>query len=286
LIKTNSLAGTSENSKLDPLRAAWADGVTRVRRLLDYGKKPARILDALNSVLLRAENDGAFRRVDDFWLDYHDEYAGLRELERHHDEVKAECVELLRQRSAIPDIESLGGAYTSGGIHAIKWKAFFLKAGPFIEENCLLAPRTAQRLRAIPQLHVAFFSVLEPHQRIPPHWGYWKGFLRYHLGVVIPDTRACWMRINRESSFGHNNDTTLIERGKKHHWTEGRGVIFDDTFLHDAANESDDVRVVLWLDLRRKLPAHLDYLNRFVLTVGNHEPSVVGIRRKAIVKLV
>jgi beta-hydroxylase len=263
----------------------WAGGVSRARRLLDYGKKPARILDALNTALLQAETDGAFRRIDDFWLDYHDEYQGLRELELNHDQVKAECLALLAQRSALPDVESLAGAYTAGGIHAIKWKAFVLKAGRFLEENCRLAPRTAELLRGIPQLHVAFFSVLEPHQRIPPHWGYWKGFLRYHLGVVIPGTKSCWMRINNQSSYGKSNDLTLIEQGKAHYWSEGRGVIFDDTFLHDAANESDEVRVVLWVDLRRKLPPHLDYLNRLVLTLGNYEPSIAGIRRKAIVKL-
>jgi beta-hydroxylase len=273
------------NAKRDSLRAVLASGITRARRLLDYGKKPAQILDALNSVLLEAENEGAFRRVDDFWTDYHEDYPGLRELEQHHYEVKVECLALLAQRSALPDVESLAGAYTAGGIHAIKWKAFVLKAGPRLEENCRLAPKTAELLRAIPTLHTAFFSVLEPHQRIPPHWGYWKGFLRYHLPVVIPGSHACWMRINPESSYGKSNDLSLIEHGKKYHWAEGRGVIFDDTFLHDAANESDEVRVVLWLDLRRKLPPHLDYLNRFVLTVGNYEPSIAGIRRKAIVKL-
>ncbi len=29
-------------------------------------------------------------------------------------------------------------------------------------------------------------------------------------------------------------------------------MLFDDTFLHDAANESDQVRVVLFLDVARK----------------------------------
>ena len=35
----------------------------------------------------------------------------------------------------------------------------------------------------MPGVYTAFFSVLEPHQHLVPHWGYYKGFLRYHLGV-------------------------------------------------------------------------------------------------------
>ena len=50
-------------------------------------------------------------------------------------------------------------------------------------------------------------------------------------------------------------DKDLIERGEKYHWHEGEGIIFDDNYLHDAANESDEVRVVLWLDMRRPCPS-------------------------------
>ena len=52
----------------------------------------------------------------------------------------------------------MGGNYTEAGIHTIQWKAFVFKSGRFIEENCALAPRTTELLRAIPGLYAAFFS--------------------------------------------------------------------------------------------------------------------------------
>jgi ornithine lipid ester-linked acyl 2-hydroxylase len=177
-------------------------------------------------------------------------------------------------------------SYTSGGIHRVGWKSFMLKSGEFIEENCALAPHTAGLLRGIPGVYTAFFSVLEPRQHIKAHWGYWKGFVRYHLGVVVPDNnrdRKCWIRINADAQ-SRNGDRAQIEQGERYFWREGEAVLFDDTFLHDAANENDQVRVVLFLDVARKMVWPLAFLNRFFLWLALKDKSVREIRTNAKVK--
>src|SRR5262249_23865073 len=134
----------------------------------------------------------------------------------------------------------------------------------------------------------AFFSILEPHQYVTPHWGYYKGFVRYHLGVVIPRDNAdgkCWLRVNVDPADNAMRDKGLIERGPKYHWHDGRGVMFDDTNLHDAMNDSNEVRVVLWLDVARKLPRVLDLYNRALLKAVYYEPSVRRFRENAVVRL-
>jgi hypothetical protein len=62
-------------------------------------------------------------------------------------------------------------------------------------------------------------------------------------------------------------------------------VIFDDTNLHDAANESDEIRVVLWLDVARKLPPALALYNRALLSAVYYEPSVRRFRENAVVRM-
>jgi aspartyl/asparaginyl beta-hydroxylase (cupin superfamily) len=131
-----------------------------------------------------------------------------------------------------------------------------VESGKFIEENCALCPQTASLLRGLPGVYTAFFSILDPHQYVSPHWGYYKGFLRYHLGVVIPNDNedsTCFLRVNDDVRDNAKHDTSLIKRGLKYYWREGQGVLFDDTFLHDAANDSDEVRIVLWLDVVRRM---------------------------------
>ena len=60
----------------------------------------------------------------------------------------------------------------------------------------------------------------------------------------------------------------LIHAGVKHYWRNGRGVVFDDTNLHEACNESDRARVVLFLDVERKLPWPLAWFHRLVVAVA------------------
>ena len=67
----------------------------------------------------------------------------------------------------------------------------------------------------------------------------------------------------------------------RYYWKNGEGIVFDDNYLHDAANDSDEVRVILWLDLRRKMPFYLQWFNRLCLAVVHREKSVRRIRENA-----
>jgi aspartyl/asparaginyl beta-hydroxylase (cupin superfamily) len=248
------------------------------------GKLASRIKDAAAELFIAAERRGVFRKLPAFERDL-SEYPKLAILSENYATIRSECESLIRQEIRIPGMEELT-SYTSGGIHQIAWKSFMFKSGSFIDENCALAPKTAALLEKIPGLYTAFFSVLEPHQHIKPHWGYWKGFVRYHLGVVIPDNNAdrkCWIRINPEAQ-DRTQARDAIEQGERYFWKNGEAVLFDDTFLHDAANESDQVRVVLFLDLARKMPWPLALLNRLFLWIAHQDKSVREVRTNAKIK--
>jgi beta-hydroxylase len=243
-----------------------------------------RIKDWAAELFVRAEQRGKFRRLPAFERDL-GEYPELAVLMANYPVIRAECESLIQSRLRIPGMEELT-SYTSGGIHQIAWKSFMFKSGSFIEENCALAPKTTALLRGIPGVYTAFFSVLEPNQHIKAHWGYWKGFVRYHLGVVIPDNNReskCWIRINPDAQ-SRTGDRAAIEQGEKYCWHNGEAVLFDDTFLHDAANESDSVRVVLFLDVARKMHWRLSLLNRLFLWIAHRDKSVREIRRNATIR--
>lgn len=242
-----------------------------------------RIKDGAANIFVKAEKRGAFRKFAAFERDLSD-YPELAVLAQNHSIIRAECESLLGKPLAIPGMNELT-SYTSGGIHQIAWKSFMFKSGSFIDENCALAPKTAALLRGIPGVYTAFFSVLEPRQHIKPHWGYWKGFVRYHLGVLIPDNnraRNCWIRINPDA--WNRDRREEIEQGETYYWHDGEAVLFDDTFLHDAANQSDQARVVLFLDVARKMPWPLALLNRLFLWIAHKDKSVRQIRENAKIK--
>jgi ornithine lipid ester-linked acyl 2-hydroxylase len=249
-------------------------------------KKKKLFTKTINDVYRWFEDHGLMRRNPAFIRDYHKRYRGLAELEANHADVQRECLQLLAVKDRLTDVKALGAGYTAGGIHLAQWKAFMFKSGEFIEENCKLAPKTAALIRDIPGVYTAFFSVLYPHQVITPHWGYYKGFLRYHLGVLIPDnneTDQCWIRVNSDPQQNDQQDKALIENGERYYWKNGEGIIFDDNYLHDAANESDQIRVVLWLDLRRKMPFYAALINYVCLWLVYRDNSIEKIRRGAVI---
>ena len=147
-----------------------------------------------------------------------------------------------------------------------KWKVFILKwYQKEITGNGQLCPITSQLIKQIPELHLAMFSILEPHKHIPVHKGPSKACLRYHLALVIPPNKASYIEVDNQKYF----------------WTEGEGVVFDDTYKHQVYNNSDQIRVVLFCDIERPLPFPLNKFNHFLTSkLAGFSSYVDGINKK------
>ena len=263
------------------LWAAW-----RIQHMSTKEKK-ALLKQTINSVFIWFEDKGLLEPTAAFMPDYERAYPKLKLLEEGYEDVRAECEALLEIKDKLVPTSVLGGAYTQAGIHVIKWKTFMFKSGKFIEPNCARAPKTAAILKQIPGVYTAFFSIVDPDQYITPHWGYYKGFLRYHLGVVIPNNNAngeCWLRVNSDPEANRLRNPDAIDKGEVYYWKNGEGIVFDDNYLHDARNASDQIRVVLWLDMRRPMPWYLQAFNLFCLAIAHREKSVQRIRENSLVQ--
>jgi hypothetical protein len=124
------------------------------------------------------------------------------------------------------------------------WRSIFLKKAGVIDEELIpYFPITLSLLQS-DQIHNAFFSILDPHVDIPPHKGYFKGYLRYHLGIKIP-------HINSQRPY-------LVCGGVVYEWKNGEGIVFDDMYSHYVNNPSGQTRVILYLDLKRSTLCSFD----------------------------
>jgi ornithine lipid ester-linked acyl 2-hydroxylase len=146
-----------------------------------------------------------------------------------------------------------------------RWKTFFLYGYGFKAklgiETC---PRTAALMQQIPGMTTAMFSILSPHKHILDHRGPYKGVLRYHLGLIVPENaEACRIRVGDDIR----------------HWEAGKSMIFDDTFNHEVWNDTDETRVVLFVDVLRPLPRFEDAINRLIVKLIGLSPFVQDARR-------
>ena len=141
-----------------------------------------------------------------------------------------------------------------------RWSTYFLiKNGRRLEEHLARCPRTAALLAAAPLCEVprhaptAFFSVLAPRTHIPPHTGVTNTRLIVHLPLVVPP--GCHYRVGAE----------------RREWQEGRAWVFDDTFEHEAWNDSGEPRVVLIFDVWNSFLTAAERDMVSVVTHGVHE---------------
>ena len=170
-----------------------------------------------------------------FWP--RESFEWLSELEDRTEAIRKEFLAVMADRSGFePYVPEAPNAHEGWKKMAgkLNWASVHLIRGNRpVEENCRRCPTAYEALRGLPLVEVdghapeAFFSVLEPGTHIPPHYGVSNAKLAIHLPLIIPP------------------DCAITVGGETQTWEEGRCLVFDDSFLHEAWNRSDQTRVVL-----------------------------------------
>jgi aspartate beta-hydroxylase len=121
-----------------------------------------------------------------------------------------------------------------------EWREFvLLSASGVSAQAAQRCPRTTQLLltHAPAALSLArcgvgeaLFSALTPGTRLRPHCGSTNSRLTCHLGLVT--NPGCGLRVGDE-----------VRR-----WEDGKCLVFDDSYEHEAWNDGDCTRIVLLLN--------------------------------------
>jgi ornithine lipid ester-linked acyl 2-hydroxylase len=217
------------------------------------------LLDRLDRLVARASKLGtpAFFSVDDFLWAYG--------LEANWGVIRKELDEVLEHRAALPNFQDIStdqATITDDD----RWKTYFFYGFGFRSDaNCARCPETARLVEAVPGMKTAMFSILAPHKHIPDHCGPYKGVVRYHLALKVPEPRErCRIRVGDE----------IVT------WQEGRSLLFDDTYEHEVWNDTDDERVVLFLDIVRPLRFPMNLVNWVVINAIARSPFIADAKRR------
>jgi len=147
------------------------------------------------------------------------------------------------------------------------WRLFVLKAyGVEFPRNLAACPVLDRLVRETPSVLSAALSFMGPRKHIPAHRGPFRGVLRFYLVLSMP--------------LDEDGNPAAVLRVEDHAFrlSEGDCLLWDDTFEHEVWNDSDRVRTVLLLDVRRPgLPLDLRLLSRILIgAVG------VGVRLRGV----
>lgn len=181
----------------------------------------------------------------------------VEEVEACWPKIREELDQVMKFRDAMPSFQDI--VKEVGMIQSDdQWKTFFLKGvGMDCEENARRCPETMKALSLIPGCTTGFFSILSPRKHIPHHRGPWAGVLRLHLGLMVPEPRhECRIRI----------------ADQVYAWSEGKAVVFDDTYNHEVWNDTNGYRVVLFVDFERPLRWPLNLINHWIMNLASLAP--------------
>jgi beta-hydroxylase len=193
------------------------------------------------------------------------EFPWVREVEANWKLIRAELDDVLAYRDALPNFQDIStDQYNLTDDD--RWKTYFFWGYGFRSDaNCARCPETTRLVESIPGMETAMFSILAPHKRIPPHDGPYKGVLRYHLGLLIP---------------GDEEQVGIKVGGQVAHWQEGKSLVFDDTFEHEAWNDTDETRVVLFVDVIRPLRQPMKAFNALTIKAIALSPFIQDAKRR------
>lgn len=193
-----------------------------------------------------------------------DRFPWVAGIEESWEVIREEVERLLEDQAALPNFQDISKDQVEI-TDDDRWKTFFLYGYGFTAKlGVEMCPRTAALMREIPGMTTAMISILSPRKHILDHRGPYKGVLRYHLGLIVPeDAQACRIRVGDDIR----------------HWEAGKSMIFDDTFNHEVWNDTDETRVVLFVDVLRPLPFLESLINRAIIKAIGYSPFVLDARR-------
>ncbi|KAG0734178.1 hypothetical protein G6F23_012633 [Rhizopus arrhizus] len=108
------------------------------------------------------------------------------------------------------------------------------------------------------------FAQLPSGSELRPHRDPFAGSLRLHLGLATPNNDGCYIEVD----------------GIKKSWRDGEWMMFDETYIHHAHNETPDDRVILFCDIARPLhfglPGLCNRAGAATLRAGGAAPNLPG----------
>ena len=181
------------------------------------------------------------------------------EIEKAWTDIRAELEKVLLRKNDLPNFQDI-----STDVKTITndagWKTFFLVGfGTPSPRNIAQCPKTWEAVQKISGLKTAMFSIFEPGKHLPAHRGPYNGVLRLHLGLIVPE----------------QSDRLAIRVGNEtYRWQEGKVLIFDDAYEHEAWNHTDKTRVVLFVDFVKPLSFPAKFVNWLLMNLAVFTPFI------------
>jgi beta-hydroxylase len=201
-----------------------------------------------------------------------EEFPGLQDIKNNWETIREEALVLHSAQALEKTSDPNSQSYYDIGFRTFYkygWKKFYLTwYGHTHASAKRLCPKTVEILNNVPCVNGAMFTVLPVGSKLTRHLDPVACSLRYHLGLSTPNSDDCFINID----------------GQQYSWRDGEDLVFDETYLHFAKNNSDQDRLILMCDIERPMNFLGKIVNFFYKIVGRMSlvPNMAGDKRGPI----
>ena len=211
-------------------------GEARYESLTEYFRKGWPVFSPLNCILYMTTLPRGSKAVLD-----PAEFPELELLRQNWQTIRDEGLELVRQNYFDAAKRPGTASYYDVGFSSFfkyGWSHFYINWYGYTHRSARrLCPRTVELLQSVPAVHGAMFAHLPKGAQLTRHADPVAVSLRYHLGLATPNSDACFINVD----------------GRSLSWRDGEVLMFDETYLHFARNDTDSNRLILMCDVKRPL---------------------------------
>jgi beta-hydroxylase len=176
------------------------------------------------------------------------EFSELDEIKKNWQVIQKEAINLRNNKYFESTNKPGSAAYYDIGFQSFfkyGWSKFYLTWYGYTHKSAKeLCPETVKILEKIPSVNGAMFSYLPAGSQLSRHLDPSACSLRYHLGLATPNSDGCF--INIDNVF--------------YSWCDGEALLFDETLIHYAKNNTDQGRLILMCDIDRPM----NFLGNFI----------------------
>lgn len=173
-------------------------GVVRYANFTEYTRKGWPVFSPLNCLLYLCTERRARKPI----MDLRD-FPDLQRIRQQWQILRDEALSLHYNRS-LEALNSPGkAAHYDVGFHSFHkngWRKFYLKWYGYQHQSAeRLCPQTVALLKNFPQINGALFSILPPGSHLSHHNDPFACSLRYHLGLMTPNSDTCFIKVDGQT---------------------------------------------------------------------------------------
>jgi beta-hydroxylase len=209
-------------------------GVARNKNLREYLRKSWPIFAPLNCLLYLSTKQKAAMPIQNL-----DDFPELTPIRENWETIRDEALAMKEQGYFEQTKQEGSAAYYDVGFRTFfkyGWSKFYVKWYGYTHNSAKqLCPKTVEILNKIPNVNGAMFTLLPAGSKLTRHSDPIACSLRYHLGLATPNTDDCYINIDEQF----------------YSWRDGYALLFDETYLHFAKNDTEFDRLILMCDVER-----------------------------------